>query len=361
MSELHAKLHIKPVLAADLPASEELGRLLFTTDTEQLYIGKGAGNPLAHITAGSGGTVDWDDITGKPSTFPPTVPIAESNVTNLVSDLATKAATTYVDSHDASTLAAAQAYTDARVTERHVRVNLTPTQFKSLASTPFQLVPAPGVGFVIVPTKARLLVNGTGNHSYNSNPSESDLLLELKWGTNRFSTFSPSTIASCSINAISFSSGGAPVDAFEHFLLTGSGSIEIATAITTQLENQPLMLTHNGSDFTFGYILTAQVSPGNNGTGYTVGDNIAIGPHQGAYIQVTSVDGNGGVLTFDPWDEFGDGTTLAGYGYRVQAYETTAVDYSGSPDDALKIDVLSVQQGDAPVSLEVWYLIESVT
>ena len=35
--------------------------------------------------------LDWDNFTDKPSTFPPTLPIAESDVTNLVSDLASKA------------------------------------------------------------------------------------------------------------------------------------------------------------------------------------------------------------------------------------------------------------------------------
>jgi hypothetical protein len=40
---------------------------------------------------GSGGASDWADITGKPATFPPTLPITESDVTNLVSDLAAKA------------------------------------------------------------------------------------------------------------------------------------------------------------------------------------------------------------------------------------------------------------------------------
>jgi len=42
--------------------------------------------------AGSGGgSVAWADITGKPATFPPTVPIAQADITNLVVDLAAKA------------------------------------------------------------------------------------------------------------------------------------------------------------------------------------------------------------------------------------------------------------------------------
>lgn len=35
--------------------------------------------------------VDWADLTGKPATFPPSLPIAQSGVTNLVTDLAAKA------------------------------------------------------------------------------------------------------------------------------------------------------------------------------------------------------------------------------------------------------------------------------
>lgn len=44
---------------------------------------------------GGGGPVDWTDITNKPATFPPTTPIAQSSVTNLVADLSGKAATVH--------------------------------------------------------------------------------------------------------------------------------------------------------------------------------------------------------------------------------------------------------------------------
>ena len=37
------------------------------------------------------GTVDYSELSGKPATFPPTLPIAQANVTNLVADLALKA------------------------------------------------------------------------------------------------------------------------------------------------------------------------------------------------------------------------------------------------------------------------------
>ena len=47
------------------------------------------------VVGGGGGSADWADITGKPATFPPTLPIAQSGVTNLVTDLAGKAPTTH--------------------------------------------------------------------------------------------------------------------------------------------------------------------------------------------------------------------------------------------------------------------------
>jgi hypothetical protein len=45
-------------------------------------------------TGGGGGSTAWADITGKPSTFPPTVPIAQADITNLTTDLAGKVAKT---------------------------------------------------------------------------------------------------------------------------------------------------------------------------------------------------------------------------------------------------------------------------
>lgn len=48
--------------------------------------------PRWMVVGGTGtSTVAWTDITGKPSTFPPTLPITEGDVTNLVSDLGLKA------------------------------------------------------------------------------------------------------------------------------------------------------------------------------------------------------------------------------------------------------------------------------
>jgi hypothetical protein len=47
------------------------------------------------VGGGGSGTSDWADITNKPATFPPTLPIPESGVTNLVTDLAGKAPTVH--------------------------------------------------------------------------------------------------------------------------------------------------------------------------------------------------------------------------------------------------------------------------
>jgi hypothetical protein len=58
----------------------------------QLYSRRGSdGSWQVSPSGGGGGSVAWGDITGKPSTFPPTLPIAQSGVTNLTSDLAAKA------------------------------------------------------------------------------------------------------------------------------------------------------------------------------------------------------------------------------------------------------------------------------
>jgi hypothetical protein len=49
------------------------------------------GPPGPPGSGGEGGSSDWADITNKPATFPPTLPIAQSGVTNLVTDLAGRA------------------------------------------------------------------------------------------------------------------------------------------------------------------------------------------------------------------------------------------------------------------------------
>ena len=100
------------------PASPVVGQTWWESDTGNMFVWYNDGTSSqwvpAHVGAlpegGSGGFVTWDNVTGKPATFPPTVPIAwadisgepstyppsthshpQSEVTNLVTDLAAKA------------------------------------------------------------------------------------------------------------------------------------------------------------------------------------------------------------------------------------------------------------------------------
>ena len=78
----------------DPPASPTVGQTWWESDTGNSYIyyDDGAGSPQwvpSNVGAGAG-PVDWVNVTGKPSTFPPTVPIAQSSITNLTTDLAGK-------------------------------------------------------------------------------------------------------------------------------------------------------------------------------------------------------------------------------------------------------------------------------
>jgi len=57
---------------------------------------QGPEGPVGPI--GPMGVTTWDAITGKPATYPPTLPIAQSGITNLVVDLAGKANMTGGDS-----------------------------------------------------------------------------------------------------------------------------------------------------------------------------------------------------------------------------------------------------------------------
>jgi len=80
------------------PASPAVGQLWWESDSGNTYIRYNDGDseqwvqmnaPLAGLTSGGGGggPTDWADITNKPATFPPTLPIAQSGVTNLTTDL----------------------------------------------------------------------------------------------------------------------------------------------------------------------------------------------------------------------------------------------------------------------------------
>lgn len=57
------------------------------------------------VGGGGGGSTAWAAITGKPSTFPPTLPIAQSGVTSLASDLAARPTNSAVTSAIAAAVA----------------------------------------------------------------------------------------------------------------------------------------------------------------------------------------------------------------------------------------------------------------
>jgi hypothetical protein len=82
-----------------IPTNVPKNTLWYETDSGNTFLYHDDGDSLQWVqinavTAGAagtgGGSVAWTDITGKPSTFPPTLPIAQSGVTNLVSDLSLK-------------------------------------------------------------------------------------------------------------------------------------------------------------------------------------------------------------------------------------------------------------------------------
>ena len=63
-----------------------------------------------------GAAADWATITGKPATFPPTLPIAQSGITNLESDLAGKASVAYVDTGLGTKAATVHTHAQADIT-----------------------------------------------------------------------------------------------------------------------------------------------------------------------------------------------------------------------------------------------------
>lgn len=76
-------MYVKRGLKADLPAEGQTGEVFFCTDTHELFVGMGTGNPLAAV-----------------------------NPADIDSSYAT---ITYVDSQDAATLTTATAYTDSAI------------------------------------------------------------------------------------------------------------------------------------------------------------------------------------------------------------------------------------------------------
>ena len=73
-----------------------------TNITNPDFYAKGIASGLG-TGGGGGGTVDWTDVQNKPTTFPPTVPIAQGAVTNLIADLSSKAPSVHTHTSGAIT------------------------------------------------------------------------------------------------------------------------------------------------------------------------------------------------------------------------------------------------------------------
>lgn len=74
-------IRLNAITTAELPIEALLYQAFFLTDTNQIVIWNGT--TYVSVSAAA----SWDSITGKPLTFPPTLPIAESDVTGLTADL----------------------------------------------------------------------------------------------------------------------------------------------------------------------------------------------------------------------------------------------------------------------------------
>ncbi len=230
------------------------------------------------------------------------------------------------------------------------RTNLTPTDVLNLVGTPVEVIPTPGAGFMIYPVKISILANTTGNNRYQLQiPDNPPGAIVLRWGSTEWG-YTSSVEATCDPIVIE-----EPDDAIAFFLQTGNPSIESVVGKVVNMDNQPLNIKKLGSyNASAGPILTAQVNSGNGGSGYAVDDQFAIASNnQQAGGQVTSVDGSGAVLTFDLVD-IGSGV---GGGNYVPVTGTDTVVLSGGGDGALLVDILTIQQGDAPVAVQAWYLI----
>ena len=87
----------------DPPSDPEDGDLWWESDTGNLFVWYDDGSSSQWVQISPSGVAAWADITGKPSTFPPTVPIAQADVTNLVTDLAGKSPTSHTHAYSSLT------------------------------------------------------------------------------------------------------------------------------------------------------------------------------------------------------------------------------------------------------------------
>lgn len=89
---------------------------------------------LDALYEGGGGSSDWDDITNKPTTFPPTVPIAQADVTDLDDALAAKADASALDDEVAARGSADTALASAIVTAQSEAISTAATDATTKAN-----------------------------------------------------------------------------------------------------------------------------------------------------------------------------------------------------------------------------------
>lgn len=119
MTTINAKIKILRGLLANRPVTGVDGELFFAKDTKVIYVW----DALDSSWNVTGGVANWDDIIGKPSTFPPTLPIAEASVTGLVADLATLAGAIVSEASTRSTAdSTLQAHIDSEASTRAAAV-----------------------------------------------------------------------------------------------------------------------------------------------------------------------------------------------------------------------------------------------
>lgn len=115
-------------------------------------------------------------------------------------------------------------------------LSLNATQFNALSGTPQQIVPAPGAGKVIVPYNCygKLVYGGV-------DPFHAGSSVRLFWG------------AGASIDANTYFTSGTFKDSVSSYYVAISSEPSSTTGIPiASMENQPLVITVNSSDFTGG-------------------------------------------------------------------------------------------------------------
>jgi hypothetical protein len=198
-------------------------------------------------------------------------------------------------------------------------VNVTASQLHAANTSPITLVPAPGVGKVLIVERiSGVLKLGTYPYTYTSGAPQYMI------GTGNL---------------------GAPT-----FIRQLQDTVESSrpgdvSTNTSSMENLPLLL--KGVNYDGASIASSSLASG--GSGYAPGDTGYIDPDiDSAPYTVDTVDGGGAVLTYHI-----DG----GGGYSVASNVATTADQSGT---GFRVNILSVAPGDGTVRVTVRYSILDV-